>query len=310
MSAMKDRGELEALDQALDALVGRSPKSLKDLLVTFPDHSKLLMSVDSAEQAHGALAVNVSPETKAKHVAALMDAARSASGPQVILVPSKSRLPRALRPIAVLAVVASLALMPTVALAQTSEPGEALYGTKLALENLQILVTTSTEDDARLHLQFASRRLEELSALIAEGRIDEIGHVMSNFNSHTDGADEELDELVAVGSDVSELTADLAAVLQKHVTVLEGLAFGEEGAGCVEGDPESGDPQCKGLLTALENSSKVLDKHPGLDSESSNQGQGQSGEHGKPEDPGKPTQLPSEDSTPSEPGPPAGAGRP
>lgn len=308
MIEMNERDELEALDQALDALVGRDPKSLKELLVTFPDQSELLRSVQAAGKAHGALATSVRPETKARHMSVLMDAARNGS-PQKVVVPSKARLRRLLRPITVLAIVASIGLTPAVALAKSSQPGEALYGTKLAFENFQLVVSMDPADDVRLHIQFAARRLEELSELIGEGRTDNIGHALSNFESHANAAGDEVDELAVEGSDVGELSEDLATVLEKHITVLEGLAAA---AGCVEGDEDAGKPQCKGLLNAIENSSKVLDEHPGLGSEKSN---GKSGERGRPEEPGKPAdtgkpaELPKQSSTPTESRRPTGTGR-
>lgn len=49
-----------------------------------------------------------------------------------------------------------------VALAQDANPGDPLYGVKRASENVALAVTN---DDARLHLSFAERRLDELEAV-------------------------------------------------------------------------------------------------------------------------------------------------
>lgn len=49
-----------------------------------------------------------------------------------------------------------------VALAQDANPGDALYGVKRVSENVALAVTN---DDARLHLSFAERRLNELEAV-------------------------------------------------------------------------------------------------------------------------------------------------
>lgn len=67
---------------------------------------------------------------------------------------------------AAIAAATSLAFSATgggaVALAQDANPGDPLYGVKRVSENVALAVTN---DDARLHLSFAERRLDELEAV-------------------------------------------------------------------------------------------------------------------------------------------------
>lgn len=285
----------DRLDQALDALAGRGPKSSEVGLRSFPAASDLKPLVEAAAQAREALSAKPSPQARAKHLLMIMDAAR-AYAPQVEWGPdTKRRRRRLLRPIVALAAIGALALAPTMAFAANAEPGDALYGTKLAVENMRLFLETETSDDVRLHLEFASVRLSELSKLIAENRTDDIGKVMSNLAWHNRAAERGMGKMRAAGEDTGALEAALTSNLSRHVDVLTSLS---EKAECDPDDPDAGDPQCKGLLNAIERSSKVLEQQQ--------PGRGSRGETGPPD--GRPQGSGDETSNgnrPASPGPPA-----
>src|SRR5512133_2811611 len=65
--------------------------------------------------------------------------------------------------------------------AQDTIPGDNLYPVKLAVENLQLAVTTSAAGEARLRTDFAKRRLLEIQSLVLEGRYQYIPSVVENF---------------------------------------------------------------------------------------------------------------------------------
>lgn len=303
----EDRSIRDQIDEALDALVGRSPKSLTDLLETYPADSLVRRIVESAETARGGLEVKISPETKAKHMSMLMDEARRQRGPQTVAAPAPVRpAPRAARwprRLALVALALSLLVVPTAAMAREAGPEDGLYGVKLAIENVRLALETSAEGDAGLHLEFAAERLAEIESLLAQGKTDLAAELLARFERHRDAAEDGISTLDAKGQDAAVLASHLSEVLTHHIDVLGALV---EEAECDPADPTAGKPQCKGLLTALENSSKVLDKHPLLGGEGPGAGAGTQAPAGKPDNPGRPDDAPGR-GEPSHPGP-AGAG--
>jgi hypothetical protein len=249
----------EKLDQALDAVVAGDRKSLDELIEWFPADSGLRDLLRAAEATRSLLSAKPPPEVRARHLAQLTRAAR------VLRATQKGRQPRRaawlrgflLRPVVVLVLAAVLTAVPLAALASVAGPGDALYGTKLAFERVQLTLERDPVDDVRLHLVFADRRISDLSELLAEGRTDEIGGAMASLNAHVGQAENGVSDLQAVGQSVVSLQEHLIEVLGKHVMVLEGLI---QKAECDPLDPDAGEPQCFGLLNALKNSRKVLDE--------------------------------------------------
>ncbi|MCF6277177.1 MAG: DUF5667 domain-containing protein [Anaerolineales bacterium] len=59
----------------------------------------------------------------------------------------------------------------TVYAAQDSLPNEALYGVKIASENVQLQMAGNAQEELALHLEFAQHRTDEIAALLGEGVI-------------------------------------------------------------------------------------------------------------------------------------------
>ncbi len=72
--------------------------------------------------------------------------------------------------------------------AQGALPGDTLFAVKTGLEDVQIRLAGRPEQQAALHLAFASRRLDEALVLIAAGRQDDLGLVSDDFEAHLAGA--------------------------------------------------------------------------------------------------------------------------
>jgi hypothetical protein len=85
----------------------------------------------------------------------------------------------------VLLVAALLYNIDRVSLAvQVWLPGDALYPAKIAFERLDLLASLSPEKQARLHIEFASRRLTEIQALVFDGRYESIPPTVLDFGDH------------------------------------------------------------------------------------------------------------------------------
>lgn len=66
-------------------------------------------------------------------------------------------------------------------LIQRSIPGDPLYATKLAQEELRVSLSSSEEDEARLRIEFAQRRVIEMQELILVGRDSLLDETLDNF---------------------------------------------------------------------------------------------------------------------------------
>lgn len=109
--------------------------------------------------------------------------------------------------------------------AQTSIPGDSLYGVKVAQEKLQLAFSFTVEGDAQLHIKFAQRRLVELEALILEGRFEYARATADEYEKEVDVALAMITELAEQGGEnVIQLAADLESVLSSHSAVFMFLA--------------------------------------------------------------------------------------
>src|SRR5829696_631355 len=69
----------------------------------------------------------------------------------------------------------------TAATAQSAIPGDALYGVKTSIEQTRLSLAQDAGDRAQMKMGFAQRRLEEIAALIEEGRYRDIGDAVLSF---------------------------------------------------------------------------------------------------------------------------------
>ncbi len=92
-------------------------------------------------------------------------------------------------PSIVFAVLAALSLLfgggaLTVKAADAAVPGDVLYPVDLAVEDLQLALASTPEQQAQLHLAFAQERAAEIQQLIQEGRADQVEEAVQNLEGH------------------------------------------------------------------------------------------------------------------------------
>lgn len=98
-----------------------------------------------------------------------------------------------------------------------SLPGDALYSVKTSIEDARASLTGDNATLARLYLEFAGHRLDEIQALIAAGQTSHLGQASSQFRSEIQNA---LDAISALSK--SDPTA--AAALQSQAdAILKGF---------------------------------------------------------------------------------------
>ncbi len=97
-----------------------------------------------------------------------------------------------------------------------SVPGDTLYPVKLATEKMQITLATSTERRAKLHTEFAGRRLQEVNEISVSDRGDKdarIKEAVASFKTELASAGDQL--AVLTDGNSTEVAAVAAAIEQK-----------------------------------------------------------------------------------------------
>jgi hypothetical protein len=67
---------------------------------------------------------------------------------------------------------------------QSALPGDALYPLKTSLEQTQITLANDAYNQAKLHLEFAQRRLDEIKELLAQGRTNDVEFAANEFEHY------------------------------------------------------------------------------------------------------------------------------
>ncbi|MFN3309563.1 MAG: DUF5667 domain-containing protein, partial [Anaerolineales bacterium] len=128
---------------------------------------------------------------------------------------------------AVLLLICLLALTTSgVAFAsQNSLPGDPLYAVKTAVEEARLLATWDATQRARLRLEYAERRLEEVSRLSQQGRYEETAIALSDYEVQLHLALQEAQRAIRIQSlQAQPLRAEIEAHLQAQSETLATLA--------------------------------------------------------------------------------------
>ncbi|MGZ4127113.1 MAG: DUF5667 domain-containing protein [Actinomycetota bacterium] len=201
----------DRLDEALDRLVQGIPASAPEGLESL---------LETARVAREAFVVEVPELVARRHLAAM--------GADEPLVGARARRHRVA--VTLLAAAIGVALMAGSAVAASSGalPGQLLYPVKRAVEKIDLAVHRDPASRARLHLQFAERRLEELRDLLAmrrAGQNVDIGAAMSAYEQELAHVQDAV-AADALGQDLQVLLGNVQDELTKHLTVLTDLYNG------------------------------------------------------------------------------------
>lgn len=115
-----------------------------------------------------------------------------------------------------------------------SVPGDILYPVKLVTERMQLTFASSTQQRARLHAEFASRRLQEvveISNSDRQGKTVLVQAAVDGFKQELVSAGEELSSLQSnAPSDATQLAIDLDHKTDEYEALLSqsGPAIGDE----------------------------------------------------------------------------------
>ena len=104
----------------------------------------------------------------------------------------------------------------TAFLVQRSIPGDPLYATKLAQEELRVSLSSGEEDETRLRIEFAQRRVIEMQELILVGRDSLLDETLDNFKFQM--AEAAAGILTVAKVDASS-AAELSSLFEETLTV-------------------------------------------------------------------------------------------
>jgi hypothetical protein len=114
------------------------------------------------------------------------------------------------------AVLLFMGYRSTAFLIQRSIPGDPLYTTKLAQEELLVSISSSEEDEARLRIEFAQRRVIEMQELILVGRDSLLDETFDNFKFQMAEA---AAGIMAIAKVDTSSAAELSSLFEETLTV-------------------------------------------------------------------------------------------
>jgi len=104
-------------------------------------------------------------------------------------------------------------------------PGHWLYGLDRSLENIQLILTPSNLERAKLHIQRAEERLEETKSVVEGGETSPVKDIMSDYEAEITQARKEIEiakqkqvDVIPVLEVFSESAAKQTAILENIVT--------------------------------------------------------------------------------------------
>lgn len=219
-----------ALDAAVDAIVAGDPESLlraMRIIEAHPRADELRLLVTSAIEAREAVMAAPSLEARVRHLRMIGVACREHERARTARAARDSRKRRRLllRPVAVAAGSIALLLPGALALASTAIPGDPLYATKLAVEQVQLALTQDPVSEVALRAEYMDRRIDEARQLDKEGKAREIAAVTPNLRKNA--------AAVQAGIEKGAAPPGIDTKLRNQVNDMKVLA---ERAGCGEGD--------------------------------------------------------------------------
>ncbi|HEY3081666.1 MAG TPA: DUF5667 domain-containing protein [Chloroflexota bacterium] len=166
-----------------------------------------------------------------------------------LIMPPRNHLARAAAPALFVALLLVLAAGGAVDASQDALPGDTLYPVKLGAEEVRLALAADDEARARVHLELASRRADEIEQARAAGRTDAVATATDAFAEHVGSAERLLTSARDAGRDVGAL-ADLLAASSARETVLPARAGPGTPGPAVAGPTETGPAAELGRLTA------------------------------------------------------------
>lgn len=100
-------------------------------------------------------------------------------------------------------------------------PDNPFYPLQRAIERIQLMLTFDPEDKARLHLQFAERRLAELNETLAKNQTRYVEKLKIDYDDEINETENEMNRTIGLGRNVTALAEHVCNMTYKHILVLQ-----------------------------------------------------------------------------------------
>ncbi len=118
-----------------------------------------------------------------------------------------------------------LGVTVTASAARSAIPGDALYSLKISMEETRLSLAQDAGDRAQMKLAFAEDRLNEIGALIAEGRYREVSSAIFSFEKNINEALLEVEIVASVDpARAAQIALDITAALSRYAHILSDMA--------------------------------------------------------------------------------------
>jgi uncharacterized protein DUF5667 len=243
-----------ALDEALDAIVSGDPNAARRVRDRYGDAPEVADLMAAAGQIRGALTTETpSAEAQARHLQMIREAADRLAA-EARPAPRRPRVVRrfVLRPVLAMGLLLALAAPGALALSARAMPGDALYSTKIAVEEVRLAMARDPAKEVDLHVEFAQRRVDELSQLKDEGLpARAVAPVLEKLQKHQQEAASGIATLKSEGRRVGPLEERVAVSLQQSTQRLTTI---RTQIGCTTGS----DARCEVIAVAVTTTEQTL----------------------------------------------------
>ena len=135
--------------------------------------------------------------------------------------------------------------------AQDTLPGDALYAVKTGMERSRIVLTSGVINKAKLNIQFADHRLDEMLQLAEQERYEDMGAAVAEFRDYTGRA---IDALVAIAIATDPVQAHEMSILVAGLETRQSLVLNQLAASL----PENARPVLQKALATAGDGSQTL----------------------------------------------------
>ncbi|MEW6033400.1 MAG: DUF5667 domain-containing protein [Chloroflexota bacterium] len=207
----------QVLDECIDRL--RRGESIERCLASHPEHAAELGPLLRMAAAVGrASAIEPRPEFKARLKYQALSALQSAGEKKRHGLFGGLARARTWATVAVGVLVLVLAGGGTVIASTNSLPGEPLYGVKTTVERVQLALTPSKVEKAKLLAKFADRRVNEIVSLVTQGKGERVDQTSVALARDLNRIGETLSSPAAVKGEAGLLGGEAAAPPQAYPT--------------------------------------------------------------------------------------------
>ncbi|MBU3897229.1 MAG: hypothetical protein KJ697_04880 [Nanoarchaeota archaeon] len=100
-------------------------------------------------------------------------------------------------------------------------PDSSLYGLKRGFENFEGIFKFSEAARAEFQVRLAEKRMSEANAMVGKGNQEKAQEMMQEYNTNMERANQEIENAIANGKNVTDVVARMTQKRESHMAVLQ-----------------------------------------------------------------------------------------